>query len=196
MKITLDTNCLIDLELDEGAVNELRHLVILHDLGKLSLQVPAIGASERMKDGAYAPNFSVFQERVRKLAQREIELLKPILYWGIGYWGWAIWSGKELNVLHQKIHDVLFPGTEFEWQAFATAHGINAEESVNQQTREWKSWRNRKCDTLAMWCHIHYKGDIFVTRDANFLKPKKKNRLIQLGAKSVMSPAEALAQIG
>ncbi len=66
MRITLDTNCLIDLELNQGAALELRELIVIHELEKITLCVPAIGASERMKDGMYAPTFSVFQERVKR----------------------------------------------------------------------------------------------------------------------------------
>ena len=50
-------------------------------------------------------------------------------------------------------------------------------------------WRNRKCDVLALWCHLNYGGDIFVTTDTNFMK---RERVVQLGVK-VMSPCEAAA---
>ncbi len=191
--VTLDTNCLIDLELGKGAAKELRVLLASHDQGDVTVRVPAIGASERTKSGYYAETFSVFEERVRRLTSRPLEILRPVLYWGIGYWDWGLWASDEMTELDRQIHQILFPHVEFRWQDFAAAHGLDAQKAIADETKEWRQWRNRKCDTLGMWCHIYYKGDIFVTRDANFHKKTKKPELIKLGAKSILYPPEALA---
>lgn len=196
MNITLDMNCLIDLELNKGSVNELKRIVAFHDSFQIALRVPAIGASERMKSGDYASDFSVFQERVHKLSQREIDILRPILYLGIGYLGWSLWASQEMVELEQKIHEIMFPGIAFGWIDYAQTRRIDPQKGINEETKEWRTWRNRKCDTLAMWCHIYYEGDIFVTRDSDFHKPTKKPALIKLGAKSILDPRGTLDLIG
>ena len=39
-----------------------------------------------------------------------------------------------------------------------------------------------------MWCHLHYKNDIFVTSDGNFHKATKLPRLLALGAGQIVRP--------
>ena len=88
---------------------------------------------------------------------------------------------------------MLFPRIEFKWHDHATKHGIDPGAPVDTSKKEWLRWRNAKCDTLAMWCHIHYGNAVFVTRDKDFLKASKKVALTALGARQVLTPAEAAA---
>jgi len=196
--VTFDHNLLIDLESKDEATSEaLRHLVSLHDTAQINIRVAAIGASERLKDKTYAPDFAAFQGRVRRLSQREFEILKPLGYWDITYWDWWIWGGEGTpeNELEQKIHTALFPETEFKWQDFAQASGVDHDQAVQSQSREWQKWRNRKCDVLAMWCHIYYAGDAFITTDGHFHQATKKPALISLGAKSILYPSEVVSMV-
>jgi hypothetical protein len=57
-------------------------------------------------------------------------------------------------------------------------------------------WRNAKCDVLALWSHIRFNGDVFVTSDKNFWKQKKKEQLIALGASNILTPQEVVSTIG
>ena len=197
MKITLDHNLLIDLETTQAANDELQQLVAFHDSGQITIRVVGIGASERLKDKTYALTFSTFQDRVRRLSQREFEILKPLGYWNITYWDWCIWGGEGTpeSELERKIHTVLFPEIEFKWQDFARANGVDHDQAVQSQSREWQKWRNRKCDVLAMWCHIYYAGDAFITTDDHFHQATKKPALISLGAKSILYPTEVVSMI-
>src|SRR5207245_11565393 len=52
-------------------------------------------------------------------------------------------------------------------------------------------WRNAKCDTQALWSHVYHKRDVFVTRDANFLKKTKLPGLAALGAGQILVPRDA-----
>ena len=196
MRVTFDTNCLIDLELSQGAAAQLQTLVGLHDSGRITVCVPAIGASERLPGGSYASSFSEFQERVWRLSKRESQLLKPLGYWSITYWDHCVWSSEESVELERKIHEALFPRAEFKWQDQAKLHGLDPGEAFKSQHSQYVKWRNRKCDTLAMWCHIHYGCDSFVTRDLrHFHRESKKRALIELGAKRILLPTEAVTFI-
>lgn len=190
MKLTLDTNCLVDLELSEGAVLELQKLVTAHDTGRIEIGVPGIGASERLKDGTFAENFSVFRQRIQRLSRREFEILKPPIYLGLTYFDWAIFGDNNMVNLEREIHDVLFSKIEFRWKDFAQANGLDPNEAAEGKHKEWIKWRNRKCDTLALWCHIYYGRDVFVTQDKNFHKATKKIPLMKLGATSILYPSE------
>lgn len=56
-------------------------------------------------------------------------------------------------------------------------------------------WLNAKCDVLALWSHIYYGGDIFVTSDENFHKEKKLPHLLHLGAGAILRPYDAAARV-
>jgi hypothetical protein len=44
----------------------------------------------------------------------------------------------------------------------------------------------------ALWCHIHYGGDVFVTSDDNFHSQQKRQPLAALGAAIILRPCDAL----
>ena len=195
MKLTFDHNLLIDLECNPG-VPELRDLVGCHETGRITICVSGIGGSERLKGRIYAENFSQFKDRVEKLSSRKFEILKPLGYWDITFYDWAIYvsdEGADIQI-EKKLHDVLFPETQYCWQDFAHENGLNPENDWNYKNFLWQKWRNRKCDVLTMWCHIYYGNDIFVTNDEIFHK-QKKPELIALGAKRILNPSEALSVI-
>jgi len=56
-------------------------------------------------------------------------------------------------------------------------------------------WRNAKCDVLALWRHIHFNGDIFITSDKNFHQQRKKAQLVALGAWNILTPQTAIPTI-
>jgi hypothetical protein len=188
MNITFDTNCLIDLELCESAADNLRNIVIAHNAGQLTISVPGISASERHKDGIFANNFSLFQQRLGKLSEREFEILKPPAYYDLVYFDWAIFGSDETIKLERQIHEILHPEIQFEWEKHAEMNNLDPNHLGVESDKEWHKWRNRKCDTLALWCHIYYGKDIFVTRDKNFHKITKKTALESLGAKHIFYP--------
>jgi len=190
MKITLDTNCLVDLELKEGAYIDLLKIISSYNLGNIEVSVPGIGASERLKGGSFAKSFTVFQERLRRISPKELDILKPLLYWDICYWDWSILAGEDTVDLERSIHNVLFPKHEFAWSDQAKLLGLDPSGAASQNHKKFIKWRNRKCDVLGLWCHIFYANDIFVTRDKNFHKKSKKPLLINLGAKSICYPSE------
>jgi hypothetical protein len=190
VNITFDMNCLVDLEKNEGAAVELRSIVVAHNLGQLAISIPGIGASERLKDGTFAPNFSLFQQRINRLATRKFEILRPPFHLGLAYLDWMILGGDETIELEYKIHEILFPKISFEWTDHARACGLDPDQAARERRKEWLKWRNRKCDTLALWCHIYYDKDAFITRDGNFHKSTKKSRLEKLGAKCIVFPKE------
>jgi hypothetical protein len=92
----------------------------------------------------------------------------------------------------RNIHNVLFPESEFIGADQARIFGLDPNKDDAEAQKELIKWRNRKCDILGLWCHIHYKNDIFITGDKNFHKETKKPSLIKLGAKSILLPSELI----
>lgn len=188
LKVTLDTNCIIDLERNRPAAAHIRKLIHLHSEGKINLRVVAISASERKPDDTFVSHFDEFKERLAATGLADVEILRTIHYWGISFWGHMLWSGRALSELERKIQEILFPTIELEFSDYCNNRGLDPED-----VKAWRRWVNKKCDVLAMWSHIWHEGDVFVTSDLkDFHKENKKSRLITLGAKRILTPYEAV----
>jgi hypothetical protein len=106
-------------------------------------------------------------------------------YTDLCYLDWCVISGPPLEAEEREIHEILFPSI-----------GFRAADHCPPEDKTGRSkWRNAKCDVQSMWCHIHYPGDIYVTRDTNFHKQSKKSRLEASGAGLIATPEQALHAI-
>jgi hypothetical protein len=190
LNVTLDTNCIIALEENRPTAPFLRQLITFHDAKKINLRVVAISASERKRDGTYAANFSEFKQKIATVGVEHVDILKPIAYLGMAYLDWCYPSGGQATVLERKIHEILFPSIEFDYLDYRHRFDIDlTSDEIDPK------WRNAKCDVLAMWSHIRFYGDVFVTSDKNFHKQRKKEQLIALGAGNILTPQEAVSTV-
>ncbi len=183
---TLDTNCVIAIADARPEAQAVLHLAEAHAIGSASVALLAISASERQTDGTTLTSFTQFKERLTQLGLGNLELLKPLAYFGIGYFDWCLMADQESVAIEQRIHEVLFPGIPFRWPDFCLENGIDPE-ATSVSTR----WRNAKCDVLAYWSHVHNKRDTFVTSDGNFHKESKKSTLIRQFGGRIVTPSEA-----
>lgn len=183
---TLDTNCVIAVADERPEAQAVRDLAHAHALGKASVALVAISASERQQDGTTLASFTEFKDRLTSLDLGHLDLLKPLAYFGIGYFEWCLFSGEESIALEQRIHEILFPAIPFRWPDYCDMRGISPE-SPSVGT----SWRNAKCDVQAYWSHTHHKRKVFVTSDGNFHKEGKKALLLREFGGQVATPGEA-----
>ncbi len=190
LNVTFDTNCIIDIEKQGKPFPYLQTIVHLHNNQKIHLRAVAISASERMPDRQYAQNFTEFQEKIAAAGLEKAEILPSIAYADITFLDRCLLASDEMVKLEQKIHEILFPQIEFYYGDFCTRRGIDP--SV---TPAHPKWRNAKCDVLALWSHITFNGDIFVTSDNNFFKQTKRPALITLGAGNILSPQDTVAKL-
>lgn len=186
--VTLDKNCVIDLEEERSAAGDVTRLVELNDSGRICVCLPAIMASEKLRDGTYRSNFAGFVEWLHSLGLAHLKLLYPPMYLDITFFGRSVLA-DESDDLERKIHAVLFPDIDFNFCDYCAAR------CIEPNTGPVAKWRNAKCDVLSMWCHIHYAGDVFVSSDENFHKAAKKPQLIALGAKAILRPSEASSHL-
>ena len=183
MNVTFDTNCLIDLEERGPGAQHLRRIVEQASAGAVNLRTVAISASERKRDGTYAASFSEFRAKLSDVGLHEFEILPPFAIWGVTYWDHCTWGSEELSAQADRIHRVLFPETPYRYREYCEAMGVDPDDGATN-----RKWRNRVCDTLALWTHLHFGGGIFVTSDENFHKPTKKAALAELGAELILRP--------
>jgi hypothetical protein len=187
---TLDTNCIIDLELGTEFAPPIRDLVAAHHEGTADIAIPSIAGSELQKDGTYLPNFDLFLARLAAVGLSGLPLVQPIAYWNISFYGHGYWADEAMVDLERRIHSVLHPEIEFAYGDFCRARGFDL-----KPDRPHRLWRNAKCDTQALWSHIYHKRHCFVTRDRNFLKETKLPALTALGAGRILVPKDAVLLI-
>lgn len=190
INVTLDMNCIVALEKWDEIASYIREMIEMHKDRKINLRVVAISASELKPDRTYASNFNEFRERIDGLGLIDVEILKPIAYFGIAFFDYCVFGGGQLSELERKIQEILFPEIELEYKEFCRKQGLNLDDK-----EMWRKWVNAKCDVLALWSHIWNGGGIFVTTDNNFHKKTKKSRLIALGAGEILKPQEAVSKI-
>jgi len=189
MKITLDNNCLISLENKDSEHLDIKALADLYP-NQITLCIPAIAASENQQGGVLHTNFAQLQKFLAEIGCERCTLLNPMLYLDISFLDHAILADEQMVSLEQKIHDILFPNIPFLWSEYCRRFGLDSDDEVTD-----RKWRRAKCDVQAMWCHIHYSNDIFVTQDNNFHKTTKKAELVALGAQEILRPSECLSKL-
>jgi hypothetical protein len=163
-KFTLDTNCLIAVE-DNRSEKEAVLKLISAAPGEADVAMVASCASERQIGGGYLTDISEFTARLNRLGFGHLELLKPIAAYDVSFYGHSIYPTDTQSALQDEIFTALFPKVDPLWSAHATSLGLNPENSVVPEG--WK-WRNKLLDAQAIWAHINYGRDVFVTSDKNF----------------------------
>jgi hypothetical protein len=187
LRFTLDHNCIVDIDENrQPKAGCLRALLAKHDAGDIDVRLVATSASERQQRGPYLENFGQFRDRLAVLGLGHLELLAPICVVDVSYLDWCIVAGPEDIALLERIHSVLFPGHAFDLQDALASAGTNADPAVIEG-----KWRNHALDVDALWCHLHYDGDIFVTSDTDFLKPYGRGDLAQFGPIRILHPCDA-----
>jgi hypothetical protein len=190
INVTLDMNCIVDLEQGNVTSSYIKELIQMHKDQKINLRVVAISASELKPDRTYVSDFNEFKERIDSIGLADVQVLKPIAYQGIAFHNYCVQGVGDLGMLEKEIQEALFPETEIKYIDFCKKRRLNPNNKKN-----WRKWINKKCDVLAMCSHIWNDGGIFVTTDNNFHKKTKKPRLIALGAGEILKPQEAVDRI-
>lgn len=191
LKLTLDTNCIVALdEQREPAAGALLNLLTAHAAGTVQPRLVACSASERQRPGHYLENFDEFQQRLVNLQLDHLEILRPPATLDVAYLNQMVLIGDDDLLLLERIHEVLFLTHPFDFGA-----ALNAAPPGSDPEAIGRKWRNRRLDVEALWCHIHYEGDAFVTTDDNFFKETKAPQLAALGAPMILTPSQAEAHV-
>jgi hypothetical protein len=189
--VTLDTNCLIDVEQGGKHARAILALVARHRAGVIDLRLPAISASERQPGGRHLANFTEFQARVDAAGLGGLRLIEPLAYTDMTFWDSCVLGDDATAALERRIHEVLFPGIQFLYTDYCRARGLDPEVAPPEG-----KWRNAKCDVLVAWSHIHHGGEILVTNDSRFHKATKKPLLTALGIGTILRPEVAEQTLG
>ena len=187
---TLDSSCIDAINEGRAEVKFIRALADAHTGGKAKVAVVALSAAEKRQAGSYFDDFDAFRDHLAAVDLARLEILKPMAYFDISFPDWCMGADAAMAALEKKIHDILFPQSEFDWQDYADANGLDPD-SLSPQG----DWRRHKCAVLEMSAHISSKRDVFVTADDDFHKPATKSALIGLGAGHIEHPQQGVALI-
>jgi hypothetical protein len=174
MRLTLDTNCLRDLEEETAQTSAITQLIKLHRAGKIQVHVGAISASENLPGKVAPETVSQFEARLKKLGIDDLPSILPTGRNEMSFWGAAVY-GAEKDDLGEKINSVVHS-------------------TVDTLTLTAKS-RNALSDVDSLAAHIRSGHDIFVTSDEHFRKATRRQALVALGAKEILTPEEALSKV-
>lgn len=176
MKITLDHNCIINLENKTGIGKTISE--ILSDESN-ECYIVNIGASEMREMGIFPDRYDLFEELLKSANINHLPRLNPMGIFDVTFVGACVLADDEMVKLSTDIEDILFPN---KLDIDIEAEGIDSPSG--------RKWLNRLCDVHSMWCHIYYKNEVFLTSDTNFTKETKLPKLINIGAGRVCSPGE------
>ncbi len=186
---TLDSSCIDAIDEGRAEVKFIRALADAHTAGKAKVAVVALSAAEKHQFGSYFDDFDAFRDHLAAVDLARLEILKPMAYFDISFPDWCIEPDDATQAVEKKIHDILFPQSQFTWEEYCEENGIDPSFSPRGD------WRKFKCDVQSMWAHIHNKRDVFVSAEDNFYKPDKTSALVALGAGHIKRPQQAVALI-
>lgn len=182
LRVTIDTNCLIDIDEKRPNAKFILELYQRHLRGELELAIVGIAASENQQGGERLTNIQSFLDRLNALNVGKLLILKPPGIWDVTFWDWFIYGSDENTKLQENIHYILFPNYPFGYPEFCAMSGIDPTLPVDSK------WLNRRCDVCTLATHIITGRDVFIANDKNFSKPSKVQALIALGAKKILKP--------
>lgn len=185
-QITFDTNILIDIEEKRKGYENILKIIEFQNDEEISINIPAIIASEKLLEDKHITNFSKFKGYVESIGLKNIEFTKPMGYVGLSFIDYCIFGGKEIDKLDYDIHKILFPNIEPKYEDFCKNRVIDSK-ILNTK------WVNAKIDVLIFWCHIYYKKDIFITRDGNFKKHESDLSSLSFKKIQVKCPEEYIS---
>ena len=174
VRLTLDTHCLTELENRSGQTTAIWELITLHRAGQIQLFVSAISPAENPPGTAAPENDRQLEDRLKALGINDLPSVLPTGRNEMSFWGAAVY-GDDNDRLAEKIRSVLHSTVD---TLFLTSRA-----------------RTVLCDVEGLAAHIRSGHDIFVTSNSHFLKDSRRQPLLALGARDILTPEEALAKV-
>lgn len=176
MRVTLDHNCIINLE-RRTEIGGLVEKIVANPSNDCF--VVNIGASEMRKRGVRPDKYERFEQLLATVGIDHLPRINPMILLDVTFIDRCVWSSDETIQLAKDIESALF----------SNANKISIENGgIDSLTG--RKWLNRTCDIHSLWCHIQNGNDVFLTTDGNFMKDTKLPKLIALGAKRICHPKD------
>lgn len=179
MKITLDHNCILDLELGTDVGSQIKAII---ENPQSECFVVNIGASELRKSGVKPDRYDLFEELLSKLGIAHLSRLNPMGILNVTFWDRCVFTDEAMIQLAKNIEQILFGNSK---------PIVLAQDNLDSPNG--RKWLNRICDVHTMWCHIQNRNEVFLTTDKNYLRATKYQKLVDLGAMRICRPCDIYA---
>jgi hypothetical protein len=189
MKLTLDWNCVIEVEEGRSQASCVTNLVNAHRIGEFEVALLAASASENTKSKLFPGNAGVFKRRVAQLGWDDLPLVPMPGIIGLSYWGFSFYVGD--GEVFKRDMDALWQIIAPKLQRKPLDHLIDGQalEDNWMQSEALSKWRNAWCDVVSAYSHIHAARDIFVTNNTRDFQ-KNAPALALLGMKNISTPVK------
>ena len=194
MKLTLDWNCVIEVEEHRPQARYVKELVDAHRRGEFEVALLAASASENSKSKRLPGNASIFKERVSSLGWQDLPLVKMPGVFGLSYWDFCYFVKNPEEFEHQMdaLWGVIARRVPRDPSAFLPLGTKLTDGAI--QSEALSKWRNTWCDVISAYSHIHDSRDIFVTNNTKDFQ-NNQDELYKLGMKHIATPADTLALV-
>jgi hypothetical protein len=191
MKLTLDWNCVIEVEEQQAQSDEVLELVWRHRSGHAEVALLAASASENTKSKIFPGNAKIFKERINALGWGDLPLVKMPGVSGLSYFDFAYYvgDGAEYERKMSALWSVIAPKVSRNLSDHLT-NGQSLRDGAIQSPQLAK-WRNSWCDVTSAYCHIHAGRDVFVTNNTRDFQ-SHADELAKLGMLKIATPADAI----
>ena len=191
MKLTLDWNCVIEVEEVRSQCCDVLELIERHRAGSIEVALLAASASENTKSKVFPGNAEVFMARVAQLGWDDLPLVRMPGVYGLSYWDFAYYV-NDADLFDQQmaaIWSIIAPKVRQELSDHLP--GIRDPSDGILQSPQLAKWRNTWCDVMSAYCHIHERRDIFVTNNTRDFQANAKG-LAALGMIQIATPVETV----
>ncbi|WP_068858435.1 hypothetical protein [Perlucidibaca aquatica] len=179
MLITIDRNILIAALKIEPTSSLVATIFTAHRDGNIAIAISAANRVEYRVGDEHPQTEEQFLHDCSTGGLDNPTLLDYPLDWEMGLWESSIIDAEGFD-LDTRIHAVLFPN-------------LPNFLSTDQNDKERRRIRNVRCDVFAIWGHIRFDRDYFITSDQRFLK--RKDALVKLGARGICTPEEFVKNV-
>lgn len=190
MKLTLDWNCVIEVEERRPQASYVIDLIKGHRDGRFEVALLAASASENSKSKRFPGSASLFTKRVAALGWSDLPLVKMPGVCGLSYWDFCYYvdDGDAYERDIQAIWRVIAPKVPYN----ASQHLPTGTELTDEflQSEDLSKWRNIWCDVVSAYSHIRSSRDIFVTNNTRDFQANAA-ALSLLGMSRIYKPKEA-----
>ena len=194
MKLTLDWNCVIEVEEDRPQAAYVTDLINSHRNGQFEVALLAASASENTKSKRFPGNAGIFLERVSALGWEDLPLVRMPCVWGLSYWNFCYYvgDGEKFERSMNALWYVIAPNIPRKPSEHLPPGMGMLDDTI--QSEQLRKWRNTWCDVISAYSHIQEGRDIFVTNNTKDFQ-KNFEKLSELGMNHISTPAETVAAV-
>ena len=188
---TLDWNCLIEVEENRPEAEDVCRLIELHRASRCNVGLLATSASENNRSRRFPGNAKHFKDRVALLGFSDLPIVLAPSVFGLTYFDWSFRvDEEEYNTLVPLLWAAMFPDYDRDAKSHLKCGQILDDATI--QSEQLADWRNRWCDVMSAYSHIHATRDVFVTLNTRDFQ-RRSHELAKIGIEKILKPSECFA---